>query len=116
MNDMMAFGAMAAIQEAGLRIPEDIAVVGYDDIRLARFANPPLTTARAPEVELGRLGADMLMQLIKGKEPAARQVFLKSELVIRASCGMNNALSHDNTPQRNHHSEKVTKDAIIKGM
>ncbi|MGB1288025.1 MAG: LacI family DNA-binding transcriptional regulator, partial [Aggregatilineales bacterium] len=53
MNDMMAIGAMRAILDAGLRIPEDIAVVGYDEMRFAPFTNPALTTVRAPEVKLG---------------------------------------------------------------
>lgn len=87
MNDMMAIGAMAAIREAGLRIPQDIAVAGYDDVRLSAFTAPPLTTARAPEVALGRRSAEMLFELINERPPAARQVELQSQLVVRQSCG-----------------------------
>ena len=87
MNDMMAIGAMTAIREAGLRIPQDIAVAGYDDVRLSRFTAPPLTTARAPEVELGRAAATMLLELINDRTPPARQVKLHSRLIVRESCG-----------------------------
>ena len=87
MNDMMAIGAMTAIREAGLRIPQDIAVAGYDDVRLSPFTEPPLTTARAPEVELGRRGAEMLFDLINDRTPPARQVKLQSRLIVRESCG-----------------------------
>ena len=87
MNDMMAIGAMTAIREAGLRIPGDIAVAGYDDVRFARFTSPPLTTARAPEVELGRRGAEMLFDLINDRTPPEMQRTLHSELIVRDSCG-----------------------------
>jgi DNA-binding LacI/PurR family transcriptional regulator len=86
-NDTIAFGAMAAIHEAGLRIPEDIAVVGYDDIPKARYAVPPLTTMHSPALEQGQRCGELVMQLIGGEEPAERQVILEAELVIRRSCG-----------------------------
>lgn len=92
MNDMMALGAMTAVHEAGLRVPDDIAVVGYDDIRTARFAQPALTTVRAPERELGRLGASMAVDLIHGKTPEQTPVVLPSQLIIRNSCGASRAL------------------------
>ena len=87
MNDMMAIGAMSVIRQAGLRIPQDIAVAGYDDVRLSPFTEPPLTTARAPEVELGRRGAEMLFDLINDRTPPAMQVKLQSRLIVRESCG-----------------------------
>jgi DNA-binding LacI/PurR family transcriptional regulator len=87
MNDLMALGAMAAIREAGLRIPEDIAVVGYDDMRFSRFTSPPLTTMRAPEIALGVEAGRMLLDLIHQREMTAKQIYLRSELVIRESCG-----------------------------
>jgi DNA-binding LacI/PurR family transcriptional regulator len=85
----MAIGAMTAIREAGLYIPEDIAVVGYDDVRVSRFACPPLTTVRAPEVELGRRAATVLLGLINNTLPAEPHTKLQGELIIRESCGMN---------------------------
>jgi DNA-binding LacI/PurR family transcriptional regulator len=87
MNDMMAIGAMRAIHEAGLRIPEDIAVVGYDDMRFAAFTNPTLTTVQAPEVEVGQLAAEMLIALIQGVPLAEKCVKLSTKLVVRQSCG-----------------------------
>jgi DNA-binding LacI/PurR family transcriptional regulator len=87
MNDVMAFGAMAAIRERGLRVPEDIAVVGYDDIRLAAFANPALTTVHAPDDERGRRAGEMLMQLITGKNVRKKHIQLDTQLIVRDSCG-----------------------------
>lgn len=87
MNDVMAFGAMAAIREAGLRVPEDIAVVGFDDIRLARYSTPPLTTMYEPNVEHGRRAGEMLVDLINGITPSEKHVLLDTRMIIRQSCG-----------------------------
>jgi LacI family transcriptional regulator len=87
LNDVMAFGAMAAIRERGLRVPEDIAVVGYDGIRLAAFSNPPLTTIQAPDIERGRLAGEMLIDMINGKLLQESFVKLPTHLVVRESCG-----------------------------
>ncbi|MFN8373602.1 MAG: LacI family DNA-binding transcriptional regulator [Anaerolineae bacterium] len=87
MNDVMAFGAISAIQEQGLRIPQDIAIVGFDDIRLARYVTPALTTIYEPDVDHGRLAAEMLIELIEGKTPAEKHVKLATRLVVRQSCG-----------------------------
>jgi len=87
MNDLMALGAMRAILEHGLRIPEDVAVAGYDDMRFAAFTTPPLTTVRAPEVELGQVACEMLIDLVEGRKPAIRQLELDTELIVRGSCG-----------------------------
>lgn len=86
MNDMMALGAMAAVREAGLRIPEDIAVVGYDDMRFAEFTSPALTTVSAPEIELGRQAAALLLALINDT-PSHDRFFLQPRLIVRKSCG-----------------------------
>ncbi len=90
MNDMMALGAMRAIIDSGLRIPQDIAVMGYDDMRFAAFANPALTTIRAPEIEQGRVAADMLIKLIQGENVPQKRVRLSTQLVVRDSCGGSN--------------------------
>lgn len=86
-NDTVAFGAMAAIHQAGLRVPEDVAVVGYDDIPLAAYATPPLTTVRTPALEQGRLAGELLIQLVRGELPAEQNIVLPSALVVRQSCG-----------------------------
>jgi DNA-binding LacI/PurR family transcriptional regulator len=87
MNDLMALGAIRAIHEAGLRIPDDIAVVGYDDMRFSAFTYPPLTTVHAPEVELGQEAGKMVVSMIDGSKIENSHVSLETELVIRASCG-----------------------------
>jgi LacI family transcriptional regulator len=85
-SDVIAFGAMRAIHAAGLRIPQDVAVVGFDDIFLSAHAQPPLTTVRVPAHEMGWTAAELLVPLIEGDE-AAQSVTLETELVMRDSCG-----------------------------
>ena len=73
-----------AIHAYGLRIPEDIAVVGFDDVPLASYCTPPLTTVRVPAVEMGRRAGELLFERING-QLAEKHVLLDTELVIRAS-------------------------------
>ncbi|MFV0359597.1 LacI family DNA-binding transcriptional regulator [Tropicimonas sp.] len=84
-NDLSALGAMAAIREAGLRIPEDISIVGFDDILLASQMHPALTTIRQPLHEMGRSAVNMLLALIVGLELPSRQTVLPTSLTIRES-------------------------------
>jgi LacI family transcriptional regulator len=86
-NDTIAVGVMSAISKKGLRIPEDIAVVGYDDIPISAYTSPPLTTVRQSAVDAGKLAAEMLIQLLRGETPKERRVKLEAELIIRESCG-----------------------------
>jgi DNA-binding LacI/PurR family transcriptional regulator len=87
-NDTIAFGAIKALTEAGLRIPNDVALVGYDDIPLAEFATPPLTTMRTDPIGHGRDAMRMLLaQLRDQTEAVALHTEREAELVIRASCG-----------------------------
>lgn len=88
-DDASGRGAMQAIQAAGLRVPEDIAVVGFDDDLLSRYIDPPLTTVRAPIEEAGRAAATQLLHLINN-EPVESLTLLPTELVIRQSCGWQN--------------------------
>jgi len=85
-DDESAAGAMMALREAGLRIPEDVAVVGFDDTLLASHLVPPLTTVHAPIEQAGRLAVQQLVQLIQGEATEA-VTLLPTELVIRQSCG-----------------------------
>jgi LacI family transcriptional regulator, repressor for deo operon, udp, cdd, tsx, nupC, and nupG len=87
MNDLMALGAIRAVHESGLRIPQDIAIVGYDDMRFSAFTYPPLTTVHAPEIELGQEAARMLVKLINGVKVENPHLSLEPELMIRESCG-----------------------------
>jgi LacI family transcriptional regulator len=85
-NDLMAIGAMIAIREAGLSIPEDIAVVGFDDIPAARLISPPLTTITQFEQQLGQRAAEMLFERMKGTVTGeGRSVEMPFELIIRQS-------------------------------
>ncbi len=84
-NDISAVGAIRAIKETGLRVPEDISVVGFDDIREAAYHLPSLTTVRQPLRKLGEMAAKILMQRIEGQEAYPSQVFVDPELVIRES-------------------------------
>jgi LacI family transcriptional regulator len=84
-NDLSAFGAIAAIREAGLRVPDDISVIGFDDIPAAAQFYPALTTVRQPLHQMSRSAVNTLLALIAGIAPASPQVTLPTELVIRAS-------------------------------
>jgi DNA-binding LacI/PurR family transcriptional regulator len=78
----MAHGAMRTLRNAGRRIPDDVAVVGFDDIELARYTEPPLTTVRQPIVDLGRELARQLLRLAGGEE-IEPSVVLPTDLVLR---------------------------------
>jgi LacI family transcriptional regulator len=86
-NDVMAFGAMIAIQEKGLKIPQDISVVGYDNIALASMTDPPLTTVHTPMTQMGIAAAEYMVSLLEGRSPSPRQVYFPLEIVIRGSTG-----------------------------
>ncbi len=85
-NDVLALGALHAIRTAGLRVPEDISVVGYDDIASAAYLEPPLTTVHSPKTQMGVLAAQTLMRLIRDAEPPKPvTVTLPVELIVRQS-------------------------------
>lgn len=86
-NDTIAIGVLHALSERGLRVPDDVAVVGYDDIPTARFLTPPLTTVRSPAVEHGQRAMELLLDMIEGRPITERQVLLEAALVVRRSCG-----------------------------
>jgi len=84
-NDEMAFGAIRAVRDAGLRVPGDMSVVGFDDIRFAAFFDPPLTTIRQPGQEIGRWAMAHLIKILGGEQVADRRVSLPTELIVRGS-------------------------------
>lgn len=85
-NDLMAVGALEVFEEMGMRVPEDISVVGFDDIYLARHMRPRLTTMKQPAYEMGRKSADVLIDLIEGKANDAKKNYVfETELKIRES-------------------------------
>lgn len=87
-NDAMAVGAMSALRAAGLRIPEDVAVGGFDDIPIVQYLNPPLTSVHVPISDLGTRAMKRLLEAIAtGNEHEKRQDVMPTTLVVRASCG-----------------------------
>lgn len=86
-NDHMAIGAMRALHDRGLRVPEDCAIVGCDDIDLARYTIPSLTTVRISFERCGEEAVRLLLDRIKTHEPGPARIALPVELVVRASCG-----------------------------
>lgn len=83
-NDMSALGALKAIREAGLRVPRDISLVGFDDLFIAEYSEPPLTTVRQPRRQMGRLAAEILLKLIQGAG-AEELIRVPGELILRQS-------------------------------
>lgn len=85
-NDMMAVGALHAADELGLKVPRDISIIGFDDITLASFTIPPLTTVAQPSHEIGLLAAEMVIDRIQKPTTARRSETLSTKIVIRNSC------------------------------
>lgn len=85
-NDVMAFGAMDAIREQGKRIPEDISVVGFDDIPEASIIHPALTTVRQPLRSMGSVATQLLLDLLKDPSLPSKRIELPTGLVVRDSC------------------------------
>jgi DNA-binding LacI/PurR family transcriptional regulator len=87
-SDTVALGALQTIRQSGMRVPDDIALVAFDDVPMAEFIDPPLTTIHLPAFGLGWGAAELLIRLILAEEPVRiSQVVLETELVVRASCG-----------------------------
>lgn len=85
-NDAMAFGAIEAMRDQGINVPDDISVVGFDDILQAAFIHPPLTTVRQPLRQMGRVAAHTLLEHIKDPKRPTRRIELATQLIIRDSC------------------------------
>jgi len=84
-NDREAFGVLQAVEERRLRVPEDVSVVGFDNVPLAAEVRPPLTTVHQPVYEMGRKAMEVLIQWVENEEPAQRHIELPTRLVIRGS-------------------------------
>jgi len=83
----MAVGVLSALAAAGRRVPADVAVVGCDDVPLAEYLVPPLTTVHVPLAETGELAVDLLLRSIRGDPPPEEPLRLPVSLVVRDSCG-----------------------------
>lgn len=86
-NDELALSVMKRLQSGGVRVPDDVAIVGWDDVMTARYVTPGLTTVRQPMRRLGRVAATRLHERITGAPPLDGPLILPTELVLRASCG-----------------------------
>lgn len=85
LNDLMALGALRAAAEAGCSVPKDLAVVGYDDLELSRFTNPPLTTIAQPKKEIGVQAVNMLIDRMSQRNKPPTRLVLPPELIVRRS-------------------------------
>jgi LacI family transcriptional regulator len=89
-SDMMAIGALKALRQTGRRVPQDIALVGFDDIPIASAIEPALTTVRQPIERMGSMAVEVLLSVVEGsseEEALAHRIILPPKLVVRASCG-----------------------------
>jgi DNA-binding LacI/PurR family transcriptional regulator len=84
-NDMSAIGAIRALQDLGLSVPRDVSVIGFDDIRVAAFNNPRLTTIRQPLSNMGRIAAQCVLNQLTGAEPFRKLILVEPELAVRES-------------------------------
>src|SRR5262249_26512466 len=82
-NDLSAVGVLNAVAEAGRRVPDDVSVVGFDDLRLAAYTSPPLTTVRQPADGIARLATELLIGLTRGEEVRQMRHVLPPSLVVR---------------------------------
>jgi LacI family transcriptional regulator len=89
-NDTMAVGTIKAAREAGLGVPDDLAVVGFDDIEVASHTHPPLTTMRVPKEEMGALAVRKMVEIIESGDKLSEKTIVAAELVVRGSCGAEN--------------------------
>ncbi len=86
-NDLMAYGALRAVAEAGCQAPRDVSIVGFDNIELSGYTSPPLTTIAQPKEEIGRLATLLLAERMANKALAPRKILLPTEIMIRGSSG-----------------------------
>ncbi len=84
-NDLMAIGALRAAHETGVRVPDELSIVGFDDIELSGYTSPPLTTVAQPKDHIGALAVDMLLERVSRRRQEPRKVVLQPELRVRAS-------------------------------
>lgn len=102
-NDMAAIGAVRALHDAQLRVPQDISVVGFDDIPQAAFQMPSLTTVRQPLHEMGRLAAHILLDYLRSQKPMPDEVAVEPELIVRETTGPSRRMAGKKDGIRKHH-------------
>lgn len=107
-NDAMAIGAIRAAREMGLNVPEDLAIVGFDNISWSGYADPPLTTVSVPMRDMGRMTARVLLDRINGTLSTSTRTIAATDLVVRASCGCSE--SSGNIPDRATEKKKIAEN------
>jgi LacI family repressor for deo operon, udp, cdd, tsx, nupC, and nupG len=86
-NDVLAIGAMVEAKERRLKIPQDLSVVGFDDMEISAYYDPPLTTVAVPAYAMGKMAAKILIENIRGELPAPQHHVLEANLIVRGSTG-----------------------------
>ena len=86
-SDIVALGAKAAIRQNGYKIPQDIALVGFDDLPFVQYVEPPFTTVHLPTTELARQATELLIRILDGDQPDCDHILLDTHLIVRESCG-----------------------------
>jgi LacI family transcriptional regulator, galactose operon repressor len=109
-NDLMALGAIYAIQEAGLNVPKDIAIVGYDDREIASLSNPTITTVCTPSFEMGQTAARLILDRLENHVEIKDPIRVQGKLIIRESCG---AILEKTSPDR-HISHTIPPESLIR--
>ena len=110
-NDLSAIGAIRALQDFGMNVPEDVSVIGFDDIRAAAFHTPRLTTIRQPMVNMGRIAAQCALNRLTGAERYREQIVVEPELMVRESTATA-AGSPANTRNVNSNNKKPSKALV----
>ncbi|MGH8232686.1 MAG: LacI family DNA-binding transcriptional regulator [Rhodanobacteraceae bacterium] len=104
-NDMMAIGCLSAFNEAGLRVPDEIALTGFDDIPISRYMHPPLTTVRVQIAQLGHAALERLVTQMQTQDtPEADVTTMACDVVVRASCGSRTDTAGDDMTRQELHT------------
>jgi DNA-binding LacI/PurR family transcriptional regulator len=109
-NDFMALGAIYSIQDAGLSVPDDIAVVGCDDRDIASFSKPTITTICPPSFEMGQLAAKLMVDRLESQTEIQDPIRVKGKLIIRESCGA----EHNKVPLEHHASYTIPPASLVR--
>jgi LacI family transcriptional regulator len=110
-NDFMALGAIYAVQDAGLNVPKDIAVVGYDDREFTSFSNPTITTICPPSFEMGQLAAQLMLDRLENQIEIKDPVRVQGKLIIRESCG---GAEQGNIPREHYTSHTIPPESLVR--
>jgi DNA-binding LacI/PurR family transcriptional regulator len=114
-NDMSAIGAIRALQDLGLSVPREVSVVGFDDIKLAAFNNPRLTTIRQPLSNMGRIAAQCVLNRLNGSEQFRKQIIVEPELLVRESTHALDRNAQSITRKNNQVSQTVSSPSPAMG-